>query len=114
MIKKTLTALFVLSIITNIYLVSYVLSKGIIVNNYTTNHQEQMQFQGQLLVNQWTAQGDTIEWKVIYSQDEPNRSLMEILNSLHPISSFYSKISLYNGDFCIIYPTVFSEKEVKK
>lgn len=117
--KKLFISLFVISIFCNIYFAVYILGKGIVVNNYTTNHQEQyqQQWQGQLLINQWAAQGNTIEWKAIYSQDKKGESSLQLLNNLHPISSFYAKVSYDKDEFIIIYPDIFTKTkdvEVKK
>lgn len=91
--------------------------KGIEINNfnYTRQYQYQQQFQGQLLINQWAAQGNIIEWKLVKCllEDVP-----EELNRLHPISSFYCKIILPSTSAWvdIIYPEIFikMKEELKK
>lgn len=107
--------LFSISIAFNIY---FLCGKGIVINNNITNHQEQyqQQWQGQLFINQWVAQGNEIEWRVIQcSHNDINSNL----NKLHPISSLYSKIISYDhafkDDSFIIYPDIFTKtKEVQK
>jgi len=109
-----LSAIFVVSLIAN-----FMLYKGLQINidKRTTNHQEQyqQQWQGQLLVNQWTAQGNEIEWRVIHSTDIKGTTLMQALNRLHPISAMYAKVLVYGMDFSIVYPDIFIKTtEIKK
>lgn len=86
--------------------------KGIIVNRdeRVINNNNNSQWQGQLLINQWNAQGNKIEWKEIRS-DVTN--YLSELNTLHPISSMYSKIyrSPNRPFVIIIYPEIFKEKK---
>jgi hypothetical protein len=105
--------LFSISIAFNIY---FLCGKGITINNYTTNHQEQYQQQwsGQLLLNQWNTQGDQIEWKSVKCLLE---NVPKELTKLHPISSFYCKITLHSNSAWVdlIYPDIFTKtKEVQK
>ena len=106
-----------ISIGINIWFLS---GKGIVINNNTTNHQEQyqQQWQGQMLINQFMVQGDKIEWKLITCQTV---DAMYTLEKLHPISSLYSKVTVISSpsrDYTIIlYPDIFTktkEVEVKK
>lgn len=121
--KKIFIVLFVISIIVNIYYTCYVLGEGITLNNYNTYHQEQyqQQWQGVLSVNQWTSQGNQIEWKRIDNvkiyNNSIEESIQEHLNKLHPLSSLYAKIIIKfhnngKGDTVdIIYPDIFIEKK---
>lgn len=106
--------LFSISIIFNIY---FLCGKGITINNYTTNHQEQyqQQWQGMLSVNQWVAQGNTIEWKEVLIDGSKGEKLIDTLNKLHPISALYSKMYC-TTDFCLlVYPDIFTKtKEIQK
>ncbi len=94
--------------------VNLLLYKGMTwnIDKSITNHQhqEQFQFQGQLLINQWASQGDTIDWKEL----ECERSMLLLeLNKMHPVSSFYSKVVVSGNDnskIKIIYPTIFNSK----
>ena len=103
----TIGILLTISIGINIWFLS---GKGIIINNNTTNHQEQyqQQWQGQLLINQWAYQGNTIEWKLVKCllEDVPVE-----LNKLHPISSLYCKITLHSNSAWVdlIYPEIFAK-----
>ena len=111
----SLIVVLAISIGVNVWFLS---GKGIVVNNYTTNHQEQyqQQWQGQLLLNQWTAQGDKIEWKSIImnaqSPENEAKRITEELNKLHPISAFYSRV-YYHSSRCsiIFYPDIFQSKK---
>jgi hypothetical protein len=86
--------------------------KGIMVNQdrRVINNNNNSQWQGQLLINQWNTQGDKIEWKLV-------KCLLENvpieLSKLHPISSFYCKITLHANSAWVdlIYPEIFTEKK---
>ena len=108
-----LSALLIASLVAN-----FMLYKGLQINidkSITTHqHQEQFQYQGQLLINQWAAQGNTIEWKIIFSKDIAGTSLHQALNRLHPISALYSKITVAENEFFIIYPEIFTKTEKNK
>lgn len=67
------------------------------------------QWQGQLLINQWASQGNKVVWEC---KEVPEGKGVETLNILHPISSLYSKFIIQKGTWYIIYPTIF--QEVKK
>jgi len=118
--NKIIISLVVVGIISIGINVWFFSGKGITFNSYTTNHQEQFQqqFQGQLLVNQWTAQGDKIEWKEVYCD---NATYLTELDKLHPISSMYAKIIFMDHGLSkyirILYPEIFTktlDKEAKK
>jgi len=90
--------------------------KGIEINNFTYNrqYQYQQQFQGQLLINQWTAEGNKIEWKMI--EVDYDKITIE-LDKLHPISSLYAKVTrMPSTGVCLIYyPEIFTKtKEITK
>lgn len=115
--KKLIISLIIVLIISigiNIWFLS---GKGIVINNNTTNHQEQYQQQwnGQFLINQFMVQGDKIEWKLVKCllEDVPTE-----LDKLHPISSFYCKITLHSNSAWVdlIYPDIFTKtkEEIKK
>ena len=105
----------------NIY---FLCGKGIFIDRSITNHQEQFQqqWQGQLLINQWAAQGDVIEWKVIELRGDDWSLVQKELGKLHPISSMYAKIiyehTRVSGVYVkILYPDIFikiKEKEIIK
>lgn len=116
--KKFLIGSLILSIFLNTVCICYIIKQGIVINHYTTNHQEQyqQQWQGQLLINQWTSQGNSLEWKYIECNYE---DLTKELNKLHPISSLYAKIQMGNINhvikYYIYYPDIFTKiNEVKK
>lgn len=103
-----LTIFLILSIGTNVYFLS---GKGITINQDKSNHQYQQQWQGQLMINQWTAQGNKIEWKTIIIETE---KVPEELNKLHPISAMYAKVMYLrdiSGSTLILYPDIFQEKK---
>ena len=125
LMKKIIVSLFIISVFFNVVFICYIIGKGITLNNYNTYNQQQyqQQWQGQLLLNQWTAQGNKIEWKRIDNVKSYNNSIEESiqdhLNKLHPISSLYAKVIVKyhnngKGDTVdIIYPDIFVEKEKK-
>lgn len=61
-IFKVMLIALVASIALNVFAFTW---KGIVVNKtYTTNnHQEQLQYQGQLIIQNWASQGDVLVWK---------------------------------------------------
>lgn len=107
-ITKIIIPLFIISLLANVYFIS---GKGIVINRdeRVINNNNNSQWQGQLLLNQWTAQGNKIEWRVIKSNWGDYR---QELDKLHPISSMYSKIYSDNSrskELVIIYPDIFTE-----
>lgn len=106
-VTKIIIPLFIISLLANAYFIS---GKGIVINRdeRVINNNNNSQWQGQLLLNQWTAQGNKIEWKLVKCllEDTPTE-----LNKLHPISSFYCKITLHSNSAWVdlIYPDIFIE-----
>jgi hypothetical protein len=107
----TLGILLAISIGINVWFIS---GKGIIVNQdrRVINNNNNSQWQGQMLINQFMVQGDKIEWKII--EADLNEITVE-LNKLHPISSLYSKVfypmTKREGLYFIIYPDIFHSKK---
>jgi hypothetical protein len=101
----TIGILLTISIGINIWFFS---GKGIVINNNITNDQRQwqQQWQGQLLINQWTSQGNTIEWKTIETDYD---NIISDLNKLHPISSMYAKIIKFDSKIEVYYPKIFTK-----
>lgn len=112
-ITKIIIPLFIISLLANAYFIS---GKGIVINRdeRVINNNNNSQWQGQLLLNQWAAQGNKIEWKSftvhhITDYDRTNKLKTE-LNILHPISSLYSKVFRNsNGEIVVVYPDIFTE-----
>lgn len=102
-----LVILLTISIGINIWFFS---GKGIIVNQdrRVINNNNNSQWQGQMLINQFMVQGDKIEWKLVRCllEDVPTE-----LDKLHPISSFYCKITLHSNSAWVdlIYPNIFNK-----
>ena len=95
---------------------NFLFYKGLQINidkSITTHqHQEQYQFQGQLLINQWAAQGNTIVWKT----KQCDAKFIQIeLNNMDPISAFYAKLIFDNEthQYTLIYPEIFDQYEIK-
>jgi hypothetical protein len=114
-ITKIIIPLFIISLLANVYFIS---GKGIVINRdeRVINNNNNSQWQGQLLLNQWTAQGNKIEWKflVVRSLTDLDRvtKLTIELNKLHPISSLYSKaLKNTNGELVLLYPDIFTENK---
>lgn len=123
--NKIIYILIILCLVVSIGLnIIFLCGGGINIDNRVTNHQEQFQqqWQGQLLINQWAAQGNQIEWKILHFRSGDFTIVQKELNKLHPISALYAKVIYeYNRisgeDIKIIYPDIFSktlEKEIKK
>jgi len=101
----------------------FIKGKGIQIDQSVTNHQEQyqQQWQGQLLINQFMTQGNAVEWKILIVEGKDTRESLdkckEELDKLHPLSSFFSKISVHGSNTVILYPDIFTktkEVEIKK
>ena len=111
--------IFICSISINIF---FFLGKNIIINKDYRVINNNSQWQGQLLINQWAAQGNQIEWKTLQFRSGDFTIVQKELNKLHPISALYAKVIYeYNRisgeDIKIIYPDIFSktlENEIKK
>ena len=92
--------------------------KGIIVNQdrRVINNNNNSQWQGQMLINQFMVQGDKIEWKKLDIIQDDFSIIQTELDKLHPISSLYAKIiythSRGSGSVVtIIYPDIFTRKK---
>ena len=102
-----LSICLVVSLIVNFF---FIKGKGIQIDRSITNHQEQyqQQWQGQLLINQFMIQGNTIEWKEVVVNKE--NTLSNQLNKLHPISALYAKLLPITTDVgVLIYPDIFTK-----
>lgn len=113
MFKKVVIILCViltLSIALNILLL---IKGGITINNKYDQRQDQrqFQFQGQLLMNFFMAQGDKIEWVV--KDFESEKDLIKFIEELPPQESFFCKI--LDGprveNVRILYPHYIKEKK---
>jgi hypothetical protein len=110
-VLKIFIALFFISIGLNVFLATW---KGInITKNYTTNnHQEQMQFQGQLSMNMWVSQGNKVVWK--YEQLKDPEAVVNKLTVLPPQYSYFAKVSWQHGlttMYTIFWPEFMTEKK---
>lgn len=91
MIKKVIIILCIilaLSIVLNILLI---VKNGIVINNKYDQRQDQrqFQFQGQLLMNFFMAQGDKIEW--VMKDFKTEKDLIKFMEELPPQESFFCK-----------------------
>jgi hypothetical protein len=113
MIKKVIIILCVilaLSIVLNVLLI---VKNGIVINNKYDQRQDQrqFQFQGQLLMNFFMAQGDKIEWTVTTFKTEGE--LIKFIEERPPQESFFCKPLGFNADGVriILCPHYIKEKK---
>jgi hypothetical protein len=91
MIEKTKTYIIIgLAIALVGVTLFFVMGKGIIINKqtYNTNHQEQLQYQGQISVNFFQAYGSKLKWK--YVEYDNKEDALVALNLLPPEYSYFS------------------------
>jgi len=98
MINKIVNTLVVVLFLASVGLnVFFLMGKGINIDKSTTVHQHQEQFQGQLMINQYYHKGNKIEWELRKFPFERPEELISYLNSLHPTSSYFTKITFVAG-----------------
>jgi len=101
-----LSVAFIISVALNTY---FLMGNGINVDRSNHQHQYQNQFQGQLSINQFYVHGNKIKWNTI---DCLTNEVIEKLENLHPISSFYAKVIYFNhSKVSIVYPEILQEKK---
>ena len=109
-IYSILGILLAVSIAGNIF---FILGKGINIDKSThtnvNNHNEN--FQGQLMMNLWMSQGDTIEWVIVYTTTEnPQKELVDLLKPLPPQISYFATIIWMGDRYQIIYPNIMKKQ----
>jgi len=80
------------------------LNSPTVTNN---NHTHQEQFQGQLNVYGAMISGTKLRWE---EKDCLGESYIDILNILHPTSSYFAKIIKSDDNCKVIYPTFFEKQ----
>ena len=92
---------------------AYFASGGTIKLNSPTvhNHSHQEQFQGQLMINMFLQKGNKLRWQIESCNKESGKTEVDILNVLHPTSSYFAKITKTENTCNIIYPIFLEEKE---
>ena len=105
-------SLFILSIVFNFYFLSgesITIHQDKRIINYDKHYHNQ--FRGNMHIYQWQVKGDEIRW--FSKRFENIETTLVFLEKLHPISSFYCKISQHVGYYTLFYPTIVEVIEVK-
>jgi len=90
-IVSVVVFLIICSVVLNIY---FLLGRGIIINkDYSvTNNNNNSQWQGQLMMNMFVVQGNTIEWKAKpCSEFKTIEEYLIFKNALPPQSSYFAQ-----------------------
>ena len=114
MIKKVIIILCVilaLSIVLNVLLI---VKNGIVINNKYDQRQDQrqFQFQGQLLMNFYMTQGDSLTW--VMKRTDSIEDALKLVAELPPQEAFFNQIiptGLDTNDVVLIYPHFMKEKK---
>lgn len=104
--------LFAVSLIVNIY---FIFNTPFTITHKHTYNNQQYQFQGQLMMNMYMAEGTKIEWVDHYIErtndiQKDEELISKFLMSLHPTSSFFRDIYRYDKFIVIKYPNFLKEK----
>ena len=101
-------AVLTISIVVNIFLI---IKGGIIVNNTYDQRQDQrqFQFQGQLLMNMYMTQGDSLTW--VMKRTDSIEDALKLVAELPPQEAFFNQIIPSTSDVVLIYPHFMKEKK---
>jgi len=112
MVKKViiiLCVILVLSVVLNILLI---VKNGIVINNKYDQRQDQrqFQFQGQLLMNFYMTQGDSLTW--VMRRFDSVEGALKFVAELPPQEAFFNQI-IPSGlaTVVLIYPHFMKEKK---
>ena len=96
--------LLVISIAVNVYFLS---GRGISIDKSTHLHNEQ--FQGQLQMNLWLAQGDKVDWLILLDNKD-FKAVHDALMALPPQESYFAKIFYKENGWTLIVPRFAKSK----
>ena len=105
----------IMSLIIGIMGFIFVTDGKLIIASPTTHqhqHQHQEQFQGQLMINMMLQKGNKVVWKIKVFQYEDQNKIIDFLMTLHPTSSYFAKIYVFNN-IKVIYPDFLQEKNLE-